>query len=838
MSLFCSNCGCYFPSGAVCFGCQTSRALPETPATPDRPVWLANVPGAVAENLSLAKWNDDTLVVVPWNILPERDTNSRATGGITLLRLSDGTKVWERSLDALIESGAAVTGDMLIVGMRSSAGEGSLVGLGLGDGQIRWGPVSPEGAVRSAPVVDEARIFVTASDGKLYCFDLGGRRMWVRPVMDRAVQIHASPVVHRDRRGMLTILVVTYSGQFGRVPARLAAFDAKGDMPWSPVALEGNARGTPLLAGQTLYVTTYGEHPSRGFLHAYNVHDGRPVWSKPFVVSPKPGHQNANFSASPCVHNGMVYAGSLNRSLYALDAANGQLKWEREADSGIVTAPAWVEGLVVVGANDGQVYAFDALGQSASGEPVWKFALAAPARTNPLVVQDFVLAGAQNGEVALLPWHLGKYAWAAERMEQQHHPDRAAEFHALAALYEPNPVRQAKNYERASEHWQRAGSAEKSGEMWLALDQRAGAAGAFYLAAEQWRPRDARRAARYFKRAADLYFELRDENNLNRATRALALCAGLPIIHAQTLTVPRFIQWQQGRFTLRLTNQGNAPIPRGVRLFLGGAIESWIEATIGEVFLQGTHWNIPLSLVATTEESVLEIEVEYDPGSDEFGLFHELHRIPIRAVPPPTPPANINFGDVGKLEMVLQGTTAEGLKITTRDIGAVISRGNVGSVEAQGDIGLVRGDHVVPQMRELRDLLTQLLASQTFLANALAVVYERQDEYHRHVVWTYAQAVHTHRVQQQEMHEAYEIIQSALAEIRRDAHIQDEMLRAELQAAVRAAAATAEVEHQLIVTLPIVPLLLEYQTKLSLAGQVRLRELWARLVARVERGRP
>ncbi len=80
--------------------------------------------------------------------------------------------------------------------------------------------------------------------------------------------------------------------------------------------------------------------------------------------------------ASPAVANGTVYIGSWDRNLYALDAATGALKWRFETGDdreiynqiGIASSAAVMDGTVFVGCRDGQFYAVDA----ATGTLKWK----------------------------------------------------------------------------------------------------------------------------------------------------------------------------------------------------------------------------------------------------------------------------------------------------------------------------------------------------------------------------------------------------------------------------------------------------------------------------------
>jgi outer membrane protein assembly factor BamB len=74
--------------------------------------------------------------------------------------------------------------------------------------------------------------------------------------------------------------------------------------------------------------------------------------------------------SSAAVSDGLVYVGSDDGKVYALDAAKGTTKWTRDA-GGPIEAPPFVRGgLVYIGSEDGALYALDA----ATGVVKWKHA--------------------------------------------------------------------------------------------------------------------------------------------------------------------------------------------------------------------------------------------------------------------------------------------------------------------------------------------------------------------------------------------------------------------------------------------------------------------------------
>lgn len=73
--------------------------------------------------------------------------------------------------------------------------------------------------------------------------------------------------------------------------------------------------------------------------------------------------------SSPAVSGGVVYFGSDDKNLYALDASTGAEKWKFSTGGLVRSSPAVVTDTVYFGSYDGIFYALDAT----TGKPKWKF---------------------------------------------------------------------------------------------------------------------------------------------------------------------------------------------------------------------------------------------------------------------------------------------------------------------------------------------------------------------------------------------------------------------------------------------------------------------------------
>ncbi len=103
--------------------------------------------------------------------------------------------------------------------------------------------------------------------------------------------------------------------------------------------------------------------------------------------------------SSPAVAKGIVYIGSRDKYLYALDAKTGAKRWRYATGGQINTAPAVADGIVYVGAD--KLYALK------SGQLLWSYATGV---TTPVVSGGTVYAG--NGILSALDATSGALRWS------------------------------------------------------------------------------------------------------------------------------------------------------------------------------------------------------------------------------------------------------------------------------------------------------------------------------------------------------------------------------------------------------------------------------------------
>jgi outer membrane protein assembly factor BamB len=108
--------------------------------------------------------------------------------------------------------------------------------------------------------------------------------------------------------------------------------------------------------------------------------------------------------SSPSVVDGVVYVGSYDNYLYAIDVATGTMKWRFDAGYCIDSSPAIVDGVVYVGSDDGNLYAVD----MNTGKKLWRFSTRGRVKSSPCVVDGVVYFGSSD-----------KYLYAVDKKTAQ-----------------------------------------------------------------------------------------------------------------------------------------------------------------------------------------------------------------------------------------------------------------------------------------------------------------------------------------------------------------------------------------------------------------------------------
>jgi eukaryotic-like serine/threonine-protein kinase len=149
---------------------------------------------------------------------------------------------------------------------------------------------------------------------------------------------------------------------------------------WS-FACEDEVRGAPTYHGGVLYIGSYDNN-----LYALNATSGEFLWKYA---------ADGGVVSRPLVHDNQVYFGSEDRGLYAVAAHNGRINWSYFSEGPVRSSPSLAEGHIFVGSDDNRMHALNAV----TGRAAWRADSGAPVRSTPLISNDFVYYGNENGEL-------------------------------------------------------------------------------------------------------------------------------------------------------------------------------------------------------------------------------------------------------------------------------------------------------------------------------------------------------------------------------------------------------------------------------------------------------
>jgi eukaryotic-like serine/threonine-protein kinase len=128
--------------------------------------------------------------------------------------------------------------------------------------------------------------------------------------------------------------------------------------------------------------------------------------------------------SSPTLDRDMVYVGSGDGHLYAVDAATGAERWRFRTEGAVDSSPAVAEGAVYALSNDGSLYAVDA----ETGALRWSFETAGERKldfwdfylADPLVHEGLVVFGSGDGNIYAVDAGTGHLRWSHATAEVVH----------------------------------------------------------------------------------------------------------------------------------------------------------------------------------------------------------------------------------------------------------------------------------------------------------------------------------------------------------------------------------------------------------------------------------
>ncbi len=237
--------------------------------------------------------------------------------------------------------------------------------------EIRW-RFRTNGEVISSPAIAAGIAYVGSDDGDLYAIDEStGKLRWK---FKTSARIPSSPAVAAG-----VVYFTSYDGNFYAVDA------LSGKLRWK--------FGDP---GERRYTGT----------HLHGMLPAGERMPDPFDV----------YLSSPSVWNGMVYFGSGDGNVYALNALSGAMQWKFQTGDVVHASPAIAAGKLYIGSWDSYFYALDAN----TGKQVWRFKTGEDPKihnqvgiqSSATIVDGVVYFGCRDSNLYALDAATGRERWS------------------------------------------------------------------------------------------------------------------------------------------------------------------------------------------------------------------------------------------------------------------------------------------------------------------------------------------------------------------------------------------------------------------------------------------
>lgn len=214
------------------------------------------------------------------------------------------------------------------------------------------------GLICSSPAVVDGRLFISSMDGKLYALNAtSGVHLW-NYTMGPSIsprEVHSSPAVANG------VVYVGYGWGHWTENGMLYAVNAStGELIWSYNTTETMVNTSPAVAEGLVFFGTY----NWGRIFALNASTGDHVWN----ITTSSSH----VSSSPAVVNGVLYMGVWwENAIYAYNASTGDVMTGWPYITGYVVGggPAVFDGVVYAHSQDRNLFALNA----STGAYIWKY---------------------------------------------------------------------------------------------------------------------------------------------------------------------------------------------------------------------------------------------------------------------------------------------------------------------------------------------------------------------------------------------------------------------------------------------------------------------------------
>jgi outer membrane protein assembly factor BamB len=365
-----------------------------------------------------------------WAMFRHDTNNSGVTGPGNIL--PKGSLKWKFTTGGPIHSSAAVVGDTVYFGSQ----DGKMYAVDAQTGGERW-EFQAESRIQSTPAIVDGVVYFGSNDGNMYAVNAEtGQEIWKYKT---PYPITSSPAVAGGKVffGADDYYVYALDARKG---TKIWQFKTLGPVGSSPTVVNGlvyigsgvdytyvlNASngyprlrfkmydsiyGTSAIVGKTAYLCNY-----RGDLYVFDgdarnwplEYELKPYWIQiwAFGLAPTPPVQSGflwglslgqPIDSTAAISGDKLFVGS-GTDLIGIDLQARKILWNYSTGGKIISSPALLDSAVIVGSNDGYLYAIN----PNNGEKIWDFQTQGQVTASPTVTNGVVFIGSEDGTMYAL----------------------------------------------------------------------------------------------------------------------------------------------------------------------------------------------------------------------------------------------------------------------------------------------------------------------------------------------------------------------------------------------------------------------------------------------------
>ncbi|MDZ7356821.1 MAG: PQQ-binding-like beta-propeller repeat protein [candidate division KSB1 bacterium] len=166
----------------------------------------------------------------------------------------------------------------------------------------------------------------------------------------------------------------------------------KGKFLWKIDA--GDIATEPLVVDQYIIVTALYNH-----VDLYHISNGVRLWQT---------KTDDQIRSSPAYRNGVIVFGCDDGNVYAVNPSDGKIRWKFKTSASVTATPAIGDSVVYVGSSDNHFYAI----HLCSGKLIWQFATNGQILQASAVNDSLVIFGSSDGQLYCLNRATGTLRWS------------------------------------------------------------------------------------------------------------------------------------------------------------------------------------------------------------------------------------------------------------------------------------------------------------------------------------------------------------------------------------------------------------------------------------------